>query len=129
MPNDVKALLQRLQTNGKIDDVLENSQLQIIFTKFSDFQKETLQGLHGKTARFYGIYLQLMQYYFILDRSIRIADFDLYCFALSKMNNIFFSVNQHNYARWLVWYVNTLLNGDKTHPGLTKQEIMNAVGV
>lgn len=54
----------------------------------------------------------------LFDRSIRTADFELYCYCLDKMTNIFFAVNHQNYARWLSWYLNTLFNVDITHPGL-----------
>ena len=44
----------------------------------------------------------------------------MYIYALSKINNIFFTFNNINYARWLAWYINNLLNIDNTHPGLKK---------
>lgn len=37
------------------------------------------------------------------------------------MTNIFFAVNHQNYARWLVSYLNSLLNVDNTHPGLKEE--------
>lgn len=44
----------------------------------------------GKTPKFYLIYIQLINHYPVLSRSIRTADFELYKFILPKLTNIFF---------------------------------------
>lgn len=57
--------------------------------------KRVQKGKHGKTAQFYIIYIQLINYYFMLNRSIRRADFNLYKFILPKITNLFlFSINK-----------------------------------
>lgn len=96
----------------------DNSNLEEIINQFQAFHQEILSGYHGKTAQYYATYIQLMNYYFIFERSIRTCNLDLYCYVIGKINNIFFTFNHINYSRWLAWYHNALLNMDETHPGI-----------
>ncbi|XP_047992980.1 uncharacterized protein LOC125231567 [Leguminivora glycinivorella] len=52
----------------------------------------------------------------MLSRSIRTGDFLMFRYILPKINNIFFVVNQPNYARWLLRYHDNLLKLKETHP-------------
>ncbi|KAK4886112.1 hypothetical protein RN001_002383 [Aquatica leii] len=79
---------------------------------------KTRQGDHGKTAQFYMIYIQLISYYINLSRSIRKGEFQMFKSVIPKMANLFFIVNQPNYARYCVKYLDNLNNVDETHPGL-----------
>lgn len=89
-----------------------------IFEDFKKFEDSVYEGEYGITAQYYAIFLRLMDYYFILSRSIRTGNYDLYINILPFINNIFFSMNLFNYARWLTAYNNNLLNVDQTHPDL-----------
>lgn len=46
------------------------------------------------------------------------GDFEVYKYIIPKITNLFFMVNQQNYARWCVKYSDNLNNIDETHPGL-----------
>ena len=64
------------------------------------------------------IYVNLVNYYLLFYSSIRSADFNLFKYVLPKISNLFFALNQSNYARWLVRYHNNLCRLDETHSGL-----------
>ncbi|EFN62558.1 hypothetical protein EAG_04877, partial [Camponotus floridanus] len=81
------------------------------------------------TAQFYIIYIQLVNYYITLSRSIRMGDFETFIYVIPKMTNLFFSVNQPNYARWCVKYLDNLKNVNKTHPGLEDDFVNGCFGV
>ncbi|GFT93055.1 uncharacterized protein TNCV_2715651 [Trichonephila clavipes] len=103
---------------------LPNNVLSRVLSAYQKFVEETSQGEHGKTAQFYLIYIQLVNYYITLSRSIRMGDFEKFKYVIPKINNLFFAVNQPNYARWCVKYLDNLNKVDETHPGL-KNDFMN----
>ncbi|GFV99728.1 uncharacterized protein TNCV_5080881 [Trichonephila clavipes] len=95
-----------------------------VLSAYQKFVEETRQGEHGKTAQFYLIYIQLVNHYITLSRSIRMGDFEMFKYVIPKITNLFFAVNQPNYARWCVKYLDNLNKVDETHPGL-KNDFMN----
>lgn len=100
--------------NPKIeDDVIKK-----LINDYDAFEQGAYEGKLGKTCQFYGIYLRLVDYYLLLERSLRTANFDLFLHILPKINAIFFVCNQQNYSRWLAKYIDNLLKVDETHPGL-----------
>ncbi|GFT40149.1 uncharacterized protein TNCV_782731 [Trichonephila clavipes] len=103
---------------------LPNNVLSGVLSAFQKFVEETRQGEHGKTAQYYLIYIQLVNYYITLSRSIRMGDFEMFKYVIPKVTNLFFAVNQPNYARWCVKYLDNLNKVDETHPGL-KNDFMN----
>ncbi|GFY02175.1 uncharacterized protein TNCV_5100361 [Trichonephila clavipes] len=103
---------------------LPNNVLSRVLSAYKKFIEETRQGEHGKMAQFYFIYIQLVNYYIILSRSTRMRDFKMSKYIIPKITNLFFAVNQLNYARWCVEYLDNLNKVDETHPGL-KNDFMN----
>jgi hypothetical protein len=69
----------------------------------------TLKGEHGKTPQFYMSYMNLIYHYFMLNRSVRTGNIELFKYILPKIANIF-TFNQHNYIRYLVMYHKKLIN-------------------
>lgn len=110
--------LQEFQANKISGSVIEDNYLLDVLKQYSEYQKETLEGNHGKTAQYYMIYSKLIDNYLILQRSIRSGDFELFKYILPQITNLFFIFNQPNYSRWLVKYQDNLLQVDETHPGL-----------
>lgn len=100
--------------------IIECEALLQIVRKYEKYLQRTMNGEHGKTARYYMIYVNIVSYYFLLNTSIRTADFALFKSVLPNICNLFFTFNQPNYARWLVRYHNNLCHVDETHPGLRK---------
>lgn len=74
-------------------------------------------------------YINLVDNYMLLSTSIRTSDFQLFSYILPKITNLFFIMNQPNYARWLVRYHFNLVNVEKTHPGLILQLEKGSFGV
>ena len=87
-------------------------ELNNIFLEYEHFFQRTLTGEFGKTAQFYCVYLTLVGYYFILQRSIRTADYELYTYIFPKLTNLFFAFNLPNYARWTVLHEFQMVNID-----------------
>lgn len=121
--DDMKNLKQYLlnfysTTNKTTDPIIDNVSALYILEDFQKFEDCKCGGEYGLTAQFYTIFLRLMEYYFMLSRSIRTGDYNLYLNVLPFINNVFFSMNLFNYARWLVAYNNNLLNVDATHPDI-----------
>ena len=75
------------------------------------------------------IYVQLIDYYFILNTAIRTADLELFQYILPKLTNIFFVFNQQNYSRYLVKYHDNLLRINDWHPGLKLQLGKGSFGI
>jgi len=79
-------------------DTLIDSELLAIIEKYLKFKQDTLNGIHGKTAQYYVMYIEFVNY-LMFTRSIRVRDFDLYKLIIPKLCNLFFIFNQSNYAR------------------------------
>lgn len=107
----------------------ENEELDELLNDYNIYQAQTINGEFGKTAQFYLIYINLVHYYLMLSRSIRIGDFELFKFVLPKITNLFFICNQQNYARWGVKYHSNLLNVATTHPDIFEEFKKGCFGV
>ncbi|GFW82655.1 uncharacterized protein TNCV_3492271 [Trichonephila clavipes] len=70
---------------------LPNNVLSRVLSAYQKFVEETRQGEHGKTAQFYLIYIQLVNYYITLSRSIRMGDFEKFKYGIQKITNLFFA--------------------------------------
>ena len=111
--------LKSLIVTKQIQIIDENSipkEIQTILAKYEKYTEETKKGLHGKTAKFWYGYVEMMQIYHQFIRSIRVGDLEIYISMLPKLTSLFFTFNRHNYARWLVIYHDNLLNLKETHP-------------
>lgn len=126
MTENVALFLTEYQKNPNSTVLTDNEEICSLITQFQKFHEEVLEGLHGKTQQFYATYIQFINYYFIFERSIRTNNFDLYRYILTKINNLFFVFNHHNYCRWMAFYHDHLLKIDETHPGL-KDHVMIGV--
>lgn len=104
--------------NLSYDALLNNSEVSEILSAYSAFKEASLSGAHGITPKFYMIYINLVNYYQMLSRSIRTGNFSLFKYILPKINNLFFVINQPNYARWLIKYHENLIKLEETHPQL-----------
>ena len=109
---------KKITPSSTLTDLLPNEILSQLLTSYQQHIEKTRQGNHGKTAQFYMIYIQLISYYVNLSRSIRMGDFQMFKSVIPKMANLFFIVNQPNYARYCVKYVDNLNDFAETHPGL-----------
>lgn len=60
-----------------------------LFEKYEKFKNDNLEGKKGKTAQIFFMYVKLVDYYLMLDFSIRNADLELFKYVLQKMTNLF----------------------------------------
>ncbi|GFT06874.1 uncharacterized protein TNCV_3112511 [Trichonephila clavipes] len=100
-----------IDSHSSMQIELPNNVLSRVLSAYQKFVEETRQGEHGKTAQFYLIYIQLVSYYITLSR--RMGDFEMFKYVIPKITNLFFAVNQPNYARWCVKYLDNLNKVDK----------------
>ena len=92
-----------------------------VLQSYEDYRNDTLEGKHGKTAKFWAGYIEMVNLYHTFSRSIREGDFHLFIHCLPKITDYFFSFNHINYARWLVRFHDNLLKINETHPELSAE--------
>lgn len=97
---------------------IENEELNHLINNYNIYKQQTLTGECGKTPQFYLIYINLVQHYLNLSRSLRTGDFELLKFLLPKITNSFFIPNQPNYSRWTSKYYDNLMKVAETHSDL-----------
>lgn len=122
IPATVLNLIEDLNNRPHPDllDELSSSELEEFLDAYEEFKKETMDGKHGSTAKYWIIYIELEHRYKLLDRACRTNDLQLFAYALSLICPIFFSCHRPNYARWMTRYQLNLINIDSTHPGLKR---------
>lgn len=72
---------------------IENQELTEMLQKYITNQEATTNG-KGKTAQFYVVYINLVDYYFIFSRAIHMEDFTLYKYVLPKIACFSYLINQ-----------------------------------
>ncbi|CAH1645610.1 unnamed protein product [Spodoptera littoralis] len=112
IPGDINDYLLQFSNKKSTTPTITHEEL------YEEYKKQTLIGEHGKTPQFYMIYMNLISHYFMLCRSIRTGDFELFKYILPKIANLFFTFNQPNYARYTVIYHHKLMKAGESHPGL-----------
>ncbi|CAG9782299.1 unnamed protein product [Diatraea saccharalis] len=89
--DEIRQYLIQFKSEKSTDPEINNNKLIEILEKYERYQQRTLEGKHGKTAHSYMIYINLINYYFLLCKSIRKPDFELFKFIFPKINNIYLS--------------------------------------
>lgn len=103
--------------------------LKELLQKYQVFIQSTLEGKHGKTAKFYIQYVEFMKIYFRFSRSVRTSNFNLYIESLFEMADLFFIFNQANYARWILMYQRNLIDMRDNNSPLFQHFLRGAFGV
>lgn len=111
-------VIKQLQLKTLSNLEIANITLKHLLNDYLKYKAATLNGDFGKTAQFYAMYINFVNYYLMFSRSIRVGDFELYKKMIPKLANLFFIFNQGNYSRWLLKYHDDLLKVHLTHPGL-----------
>lgn len=100
-----------------------------IVNGYKEFCNQTLIGEKGKTAQFYYQYCELINLYHRFSRSIRTSNFELYVDSIFNMADIFFALNQPNYARWSLLYLSNLINLCTNNSSLVAEFRRGAFGI
>lgn len=129
IPDDSKVYLKTFNDDKATNPIIAHDNLISLFEKYVEYKNKTLIGEHGKTAQFYMIYINLVNHYFMLCRSIRTGNIELFKFILPLIANVFFAMNQPNYARYTVIYIDKLNKVHETHPGLYLQLQSGSIGI
>lgn len=127
--DEVKKFLQNFIEETSDNPTLKNSVLITLFDEYQDYKEKTLEGNHGKTPQYYMMYVKFIDYYLMLNFSIRTGDFDMFLYILPELAKFFFIFNQQNYARYLIKYHDNLLKVNDTHPGLREDFEKGSFGV
>lgn len=122
--NDLMVVITTLKSK-KIDENFfskpENVELNDLLNKYDNYVEKTLNGDYGYTPKYYMMYVEYINNYQTFSRGIRMGDFEMYKFMLNVLCNLFFVCNLVNYCRWILWYLDQLLNVSQTHPYVAYQ--------
>lgn len=69
--------LSEFKNSESTDMIFTNDSISEFFINYKEYCNKTLQGKHGKTVQSYTIYINLIDCYLMLNRSIRLPDFEL----------------------------------------------------
>lgn len=83
--DDAVKYLQNFK-NTKVDyPEIDHEELLTVLSKYRDYENSCCAGELGKTPQFYCLYITLINYSFLLSRSVRTEDFPLLKYALEKI--------------------------------------------
>lgn len=74
--SDAKKYLQHLDSDMDSNVQISDQAFNTLLQEYCGYKKDTLEGKHGKTAQVYLMYTQLIDYYLIMDYSVRTADIE-----------------------------------------------------
>ncbi len=81
-----------------IVEIVSSPSFNDLMNKYDKFSQDTRRGIHGATAQYWMMYIDLVELYMLFSRAIRTNDLDLYIYCLAEMVDIMFALN-HIYAR------------------------------
>ena len=123
MSESLKAALQSAQdtpSHSLIKTIETDADFLKVIEAYSNYTEKTIIGEHGSTAKFWLIYIQLVNLFLKFNHACRTNDVDLFIYALALICPMFFACHRPNYARWMVKYLHSLINMENTHPGIRK---------
>ena len=126
LPGDLLQAINRInhiineRTSENLHAAMQNEEIANFLEEYSSFGQQFRGGSQGKTARFGLAYINHVSLALSLLYAVKINDYYLYGACLSKMMDLFFSVDGQNYASYLCYFSLFLVNIVKTHPELLK---------
>ena len=121
IPEEVQHCIRRLSENASyisIQGVLTNEAFQTWFQDYLKFRQGLRDGERGKTAQWWMMYIDKIWYINGLYKSVKTNNMKLRLQCLDgKINQMFFSQNHYNYARYVTYHTYQMLNLDTSHPG------------
>ena len=95
--------------------------------KYNEFKSRVQEGLAGKTAQCWIIYLNMMQKQHMAHTSIQENNFHLRLQSWKSFLPWYLALDMHNYARYGSYYVEMLNHIDGIYPGL--QQVLSSNGL
>ena len=118
------------QTQSGVNDRMELPDLlNRIVNGYKEFCRQTLEGDFGKTAQFYYQYCEFINLFLRFSRSIRTSNFELYLDSIFNICDLFFALNQPNYARWSLLYLSNLVTLQMENSPLVSEFRRGAFGI
>ena len=69
--------LESFNTGTEANPQVSDQEFLRLFQDYVAYKKDTLEGKHGKTAQVFLMYVKLIDYYLMMDYSIRAGDIEL----------------------------------------------------
>ena len=88
IPQELEDIIQELTNNASPDTLgkLEDEEVYIKFmTYYEEYVTQTINGVHGNTAKYWMVYIQLVNIYLVFNRACRTNNLDLFQYALGEM--------------------------------------------
>ncbi|GFS05583.1 hypothetical protein ElyMa_004685300 [Elysia marginata] len=101
----------------KHDTIIDSDAVSQLYAQYCHYKEEIRRGTYGRTPQFW---IQNMDKVWILlrfSRAIKTNNLDLYMRSLQQLCPLMFTMDHHNYARYLTLYCASLLNLSNSHPG------------
>ena len=72
--------------------------------QYTKYKEKTLNGMMGNTVQYWMTYYKIVNPIHLIQRAIKSNGIPLYSYALFQTIPILFTINHHNYARWMSLY-------------------------
>ena len=101
LPKELLDLFEQFSDSpSEIVEGVTNPDIVRLLKGYESYSEKTKTGKHGKTAQFSMIYMQCIEMYLHLERSVRTNGVELYTHSLGEMVPVMWATNRPNYKRW-----------------------------
>ena len=124
-------ITEKLVEQSKSDHTnLKNSkEFQEYYAKCLEMQKRCNAGKFGVTARYWMLYVRIIDLIHQLHFAININDYYLHLETWEELMVLSFTMNKQNYARYGTYYLTQMGSLDSTHPGAHEEIQENGTSV
>ena len=112
-------VFSEVRNQANLDCLMSDKAIKQMMDGYEKFKEEMRGGKHGKTAQLWMSYLDHVWLVLSLLKAVKSNDYELYCYCLYHMADLFFSFDGQNYARYLTFFAVFLANIEVSHPGAT----------
>ena len=91
-----EAILEELEAYANTDQKNIFEKMKFFIDNYEEFQQQTLSGRHGKTSRYWMIYIYYHKLHLLLHHSMKINDVKIFGYVLLQICLISFMTNHHN---------------------------------
>ena len=99
------------------------------YAKYVEMQKQCNAGEFGVTAKYWMLYVRIIDLIHQLHFAININDYYLHLETWEELMVLSFTMNKQNYARYGTYYLTQMGSLDSTHPGAHEEIQENGISV